>query len=413
MSVRQFMARFMAPGAQSSPAQRAPAAAQLAGALVRGELNPQEERDAQLVLTALLDDPSPLVRGALALELSVAHNAPHHIVVALANDQAEVAAPILNKSPRLADADLIDCAAIGDCASQIAIATRLRLSAAVAAAIAEVGARKAVVALIGNDGADTPDFSLARIIERFGEDGETREALLQRGDLPLTLRARLVDAAARALTHFVVSRDWLSAERAERATREARERATILLAADSAENLEGPGALVRHLRQQGQLTAGLVLRALLSGNSTLLIAALAELSGLPASRVAGYVGEFEGAGFGALFHRAGLPQTLLPAYRAALSAQQEFGTQQEFGDDPGSQARLSRTVIERVLTSCERADDSSLAPVIALLRRFDAEAARDDAREGLERLSRERTPSVQRQKTFGNDMSSRRFGLAA
>ena len=407
MLVRQFMASFMASGVASSPAQRGPAAAELAGALVRGELNPQEERDAQLILTALLDDPSPLVRGALAQELSVAYNAPHHIVVALANDQAEVAAPILNKSPRLTDADLIDCAAIGDCASQVAIATRLRLSAAVAAAIAEVGAREAVVALIGNDGADTPDFSLARIIERFGEDGETREALLHRGDLPVALRAKLVDAAASALTRFVVSRDWLSAERAERATREAREKATILIAADSADNLDGPGALVRHLREQGQLTAGLVLRALLSGNSSLLIAALAELSGLPARRVAGYVGEFDGAGFGALFHRAGLPETLLPAYRAAL------GAQKEFGDDPDSQARLSRTMIERVLTSCERADDSALAPVIALLRRFDAEAARDDAREGLERLAREREPPVERRKGIGDGLFNRRFGIAA
>ena len=68
MLVRQFMASFMASGVASSPAQRGPAAADLAGALVRGELNPQEERDAQLVLTALLDDPSPLVRGALALK---------------------------------------------------------------------------------------------------------------------------------------------------------------------------------------------------------------------------------------------------------------------------------------------------------------------------------------------------------
>jgi uncharacterized protein (DUF2336 family) len=161
------------------------------------------------------------------------------------------------------------------------------------------------------------------------------------------------------------------------------------------------------LREQGQLTAGLVLRALLSGNSSLLIAALAELSGLPARRVAGYVGEFDGAGFGALFHRAGLPETLLPAYRAAL------GAQKEFGDDPDSQARLSRTMIERVLTSCERADDSALAPVIALLRRFDAEAARDDAREGLERLAREREPPVERRKGIGDGLFNRRFGIAA
>ncbi len=406
------MVRFMAPASQASssqasPAQRAPAAAALAGSLVRGELNPQDERDAQVILTALLDDPSPLVRAALAQELSVAHNAPHHIVVALANDQAEVAAPILNKSPRLSDSDLIDCVAIGDGASQIAIATRLRVSAALAAAIAEVGAREAVIALVRNDGADTPDFSLNRIIERFGEDGEAREALLARIDLPVTFRAKLVDAAASALTRFVVSRDWLSAERAERACREAREKATVLLAADSADQLDGPAALVRHLREQGQLTAGLVLRALLSGNTSLLIAALAELSGLPANRVSGYVREFDGAGFSALFSRAGLPASLLPAFRAALAAQTECAA------DPDSLARLSRTMIERVLTSCERTDDLALAPVIALLRRFDAEAARDDAREGMDRLSRERPAPIERQKTFGAAAFRARFAVAA
>ena len=407
MLVRQFMARFMAPASQASPGQRAQAAAALAGALVRGELDPQEERDVQLVLTALLDDPSPLVRAALAKELSVAHNAPHHIVVALANDQAEVARPILNRSPRLSDADLIDCAAMGDCACQIAIATRLRVSAAVAAAIAEVGAREAVIALVRNAGADTPDFSLNRIIDRFGQDGEAREALLARGDLPVTFRAKLVDAAASALTSFVVSRDWLSAERAQRACREAREKATILLVADSAASIVGPAALVRHLRKQGQLTAGLVLRALLSGNRSLLIAALAELSGIPANRVAAYVREFNGAGFSALFSRADLPDSLLPAFRAALDAQTELA------DDPDSLARLSRTMIERVLTSCERADDLALAPVIALLRRFDAEAARDDAREGMDRLSRERTPPVERQKTFSVAAFRARFAAAA
>ena len=52
------------------------------------------------------------------------------------------------------------------------------------------------------------------------------QALLARGDLPVTFRAKLVDAAASALTSFVVSRDWLSAERAQRACREAREKAT-------------------------------------------------------------------------------------------------------------------------------------------------------------------------------------------
>ena len=42
--------------------------------------------------------------------------------------------------------------------------------------------------------------------------------------------------------------------------------------------------LIRHLRASGQLTAGLVLRALLSGNVAMFEDVLAELSGLPLAK---------------------------------------------------------------------------------------------------------------------------------
>ena len=42
---------------------------------------------------------------------------------------------------------------------------------------------------------------------------------------------------------------------------------------------------MRHLRHSGQLTAGMILRALLSGNVVLFEEALAELSGVPIDRV--------------------------------------------------------------------------------------------------------------------------------
>ena len=64
---------------------------------------------------------------------------------------------------------------------------------------------------------------------------------------------------------------------------EARDRSTVNIAASSrGDDMRG---LVRHLRATGQLTAGLILRALLSGNLDLFDAALAELSDLPQARV--------------------------------------------------------------------------------------------------------------------------------
>ena len=355
----------------------------MARAYLYSDLLEEDRREAEIALTSILDDHSPIVRRALAEALASALEAPRHIVVALAADQSDIASLVLGRSPLLSDAELIDSAAIGDAFSQSAIALRPNLSAAVAAALAEVGAREALISLAVNGGADLPEFSMRRMLERFGDDGEMREAILSRPFLPPTLRSDLVTATANALSAFVTSRDWLSGERAERATREAREKATIIIAADTATaSPNGPLALARHLRKCGQLTAGLVLRSLLSGHRSLFEAALAELSGLPIARVMGHVKASRQSGFAALYAKAGLPVGLLPAFRAALEAERE----QSFAADE-VEATLSRTMIERVLTAVETFDPAEAGQLLALLRRFQSEAAREDARRMASRLT--------------------------
>jgi uncharacterized protein (DUF2336 family) len=367
--------RFLQWAKTAAPGQRAEGASALARAFLYADLGPAERNDAENALTALLDDPSPLVRRALAEAFAGASQAPHHILLALADDQSDISAIVLGRSLALSDSELIDCAAIGDAIAQSAIALRPRLSAPVAAALAEIGAREALISLAVNPGAELPEFSMRRMIERFGSDGELREALLSRPNLPATLRADLVAATAAALSAFVTSRDWISTERATRVTREAREKAHVIIAATSGNEPNGPALLVEHLRTCGQLTAGLLLRALLSGNATLFEAALVGLSDLAPARVRGLMHDWRSAGFAALYRKAKLPERLLPAFRAALQALYTI----EAADESG--ARLSRQRIERVLTSCEAANDGELDKLLAVLRRFETEAARDEARD--------------------------------
>ena len=78
--------------------------------------------------------------------------------------------------------------------------------------------------------------------------------------------------------------------------------------------------LTRALRAAGALTPALLLRSLLGGERDLFAEALAELSGLPAPRVAAFIREPHGEGFAALAHKAGLKSGILPAFRAALAA---------------------------------------------------------------------------------------------
>jgi uncharacterized protein (DUF2336 family) len=358
----------------ASAAARADATGALARAYLYSDLSPDDRAAAEGALIMLLDDPSPLVRRAMAEGLAGSVDAPASVVLALAGDQPDIAAPVLTRSPLLLDADLVDFVGAGDPAVQVAIAARAALPCAVAAAIAEVGCAESCLVLIENADALIAPFSLERIIERHGHLGAMREALLARDDLPAVARQRLVAMLSDALASFVAARHWLQEERAKDVAREACEKATVALAATAAEPDVRP--LIRHLRESGQLTAGLVLRALLSGNTLLFEEALAELADLPLSRVAGLVHDRSGRGLRALFERAGFPASTYPAARAAIEALREIGYAGEFG----GAIRLRRRMVERVLTQCEDDRSAEIGPLLILLRRFALEAAREEAR---------------------------------
>ena len=375
MIVRQFISWIRtAPASERAEATRA-----LARAWLISDLSDDDRAAAEGALLMLLDDPSPLVRQTMAQVFARSAEAPAAIVQALALDQPSIALPVLEHSPLLIDADLVDIVATGNDEMQCAIARRISLPASVCAAIAEVGSAAAALELIENARAELPSFSWDRIVERHGHLAAIREAMLVLEDLPAATRLALVAKLSDTLAQFVVARNWLSADRAGRIADEARERSTVNIAARSyGEDMRG---LVAHLRATGQLTAGLILRALLSGNVELFDASLAELSGLPQARVSALLHDRGGAGLQALLIRAGLPESTFAAFRVALEASHETG----YVDTLGGVARLRRRMVERVLTHCET-DRQAAEPLLILLRRFATESAREEARTFCEEL---------------------------
>jgi uncharacterized protein (DUF2336 family) len=369
MIVRQFISWI-----RTAPAgERAEATRALARAWLISDLSEDDRAAAEGALLMLLDDRSPLVRQAMAEVFARSAKAPAAIVQALSLDQASVALPVLEHSPLLIDADLVDIIATGDSEMQCAIARRVNLPAPVCAAIAEVGSAAAALELIENAFAELAPFSRDRIVERHGHLAAIREAMLVLGDLPAATQVALVAKLSDTLARFVVARNWLSADRAGRIADDARDRSTINIAARSrGDDMRG---LVRHLRATGQLTAGLILRALLSGNLELFDSALAELSGLSQARVSALLHDDGGASLQALLQRAGLPVSTFAAFRVALEVSRETG----YVDTLAGAAGLRRRMVERVLTHC--ATERHVAePLLILLRRFATEAAREEAR---------------------------------
>ena len=363
---------------------RVEAVSAMAEAYLTGQLGENSAEEAEAALTLVLDDASPVVRRALAWALALSEKAPRHLLVGLAHDRPEVAGLVLARSPQLRDADLIDCVKTGDRLAHLAIAMRSSVSAEVGHALAGVAGGEALVALCQNPGADLFAQSFACMVERHPSDGALRDVLSRRDDLPSAVRQSLVASLSHDLLAMMGTTGWLEPGRASRLVTDTSEMASVRLA------LEAPdlGPFVEHLRATGQLTPSLLLRGLLCGDSTLFGAALATLTDLSPRRIAGIL-KGRGAPLLALYNKAGLPSGLYPAFEAGLAAIRELKL--VAGE---AMPVLSRPVIQSVLAACLQRTDAGLHPLLAMLRRFDAEAAREEARVLTADLMREDAPQT-------------------
>ena len=173
---------------------------------------------------------------------------------------------------------------------------------------------------------------------------------------------------------LVVDRAWLPEARARTITREACDRATIAIAAES-ETEELP-ALVEHLRVTGQLTTALLLRAVCAGNMALFQTALSVLTGVPERRIAGLVRGRRLNGLRAAYARAGLPLYAFDAFSAVLDV---WRRAPEAG--PEERYRFIAANVETVLTRYRHIGETEVRELTAMLRRFAAEQTREAARQ--------------------------------
>ena len=283
---------------------RAQAAHALARAYSRSRIAPDDRNAAEMAMIFLLDDPAPRVRLALAEALADFDATPRAIILPLAEDQPEIAAQVILRSPVLTDMDLVDLAAKGSETTRCLVAHRTYVSRIVSAALAEIGGQAEISALLENEGAMISRGSLKRIAERLGGDADIRHLLLERPDLSSDKRQHLVEQVGAALADFDFVRAAIGERRVERIAREACDVATIAMVgeADGAE-LE---QLVDHLRVTGRLTPAFLMHALCSGKIAFFAAAIVNLSGQAERRVRSILADGRQAAVRALFEDAGL-----------------------------------------------------------------------------------------------------------
>jgi hypothetical protein len=132
----------------------------------------------------------------LSHRLSTMGNAPGATVRRLANhDDIEVAAPVLTRSRRLTEGDLIEIAKLKSQAHLAKIAARPQLSPAVTDALVDHGNALVANELAGNIGAQFSRLGMAKLVMRADGDERLTQSIAARHDIPPRLFQQLVAQA--------------------------------------------------------------------------------------------------------------------------------------------------------------------------------------------------------------------------
>lgn len=123
------------------------------------------------------------VRVDLSEKMAASEYAPHHLIKALANDDIEVAEPVLQQSPVLTDDDLIELSRRHSQDHLRAITRRDVVSENVSRALVSHGDADTVGQLLQNQNARLADDTVETIAERSKEVEQLQAPLIQRAEI--------------------------------------------------------------------------------------------------------------------------------------------------------------------------------------------------------------------------------------
>jgi uncharacterized protein (DUF2336 family) len=231
------------------------------------------------VFGQLIEEIEARARAELARRLAPVENAPLEILRRLAkDDDIAVAGPVLEQSPRLGDADLLDVARSKGQAHLFAISNRSALDEAVTEVLVRRGDRDVIRNIAGNHGARFSESSYSSLVKRAEKDGALAETVAQRPDIPDHLFRELLTRATE-----VVQRRLLAAAKPETQAEIRRVLAKVSedVGAKAKRDYSAAQKTVRELKQAGKLGEAELADFARSERFEEIVATLCDLCGVP------------------------------------------------------------------------------------------------------------------------------------
>jgi uncharacterized protein (DUF2336 family) len=163
-------------------------------------LNEQQIKVFDDVLLRMMERIEARTLAQLSDRIADVGSAPREVVRQLAyHNDVEVAGPVLSRSTRLSERDLVTIASNAEQGHLLAISSRTRINEAVTDALIRRGDNIVSTALAKNDGARFSERGYATLVESAEGDAGLAESLGLRLDIPPTLLRELLSKAAAAV----------------------------------------------------------------------------------------------------------------------------------------------------------------------------------------------------------------------
>jgi uncharacterized protein (DUF2336 family) len=242
-------------------------------------LSEQERAHISDIMNKLISDVEMKVRTTLSQKLSKSDTAPHELVTLLANDEIDVARPILTKSRVLSDPDLLVIIEQRSKEHLLSITEREEISPLVSDLLIEFGDEDVIEQLVRNTDAQISKEALALLVEESKRVDRFQEPLLSRQDLPSELAHKMFWWVSAALRRHILENFEIDAHQLDlEIESSAREHLQDINVPEFGET--HADRLAAHLAAKNELNEKLLVQSLKSRQIRLFLAGLSIKSGL-------------------------------------------------------------------------------------------------------------------------------------
>lgn len=232
------------------------------------------------ILGKIIKDIEVSLRKKLALKLADSDDVPAELIILLANDEIEVANPILVQNTLLTDKELVSIIQRKSRQHQLGIAARNMLSSEVSRELVKTDDDGVIVTLLTNQSAKIDNDTIETIVEKSKTREVLQSPLIHREDLPKHVAARMYSWVSMSLKQELLDIHPFSADELEASISSSLEEMKVEDGQVS-DTVDSEKTLIEKLKRANKLHISFLMKSLRQGNIRLFELAFAEILNVP------------------------------------------------------------------------------------------------------------------------------------